>query len=74
VEEPTITKSKKGVAGLEFNKEHAHCFFDVKGIVHHEFAPPNTTINTDVLRRLKENMRHKKKTGTSAQPQLAHSS
>jgi hypothetical protein len=27
VEEPTITKSKKSAAGLEFNKEHAHCFF-----------------------------------------------
>jgi hypothetical protein len=33
VEEPTITKGKKGEAGPEFNKEHAHCFFDVKGIV-----------------------------------------
>jgi hypothetical protein len=29
-------QEKKGAAGLEFNKEHAHCFFfDVKGIVHH---------------------------------------
>jgi hypothetical protein len=27
VEGPTITNSKKGAAGLEFNKEHAHCFF-----------------------------------------------
>jgi hypothetical protein len=27
VEEPTITKSKNGAAGLEFNREHAHCFF-----------------------------------------------
>jgi hypothetical protein len=27
VEEPTVTKSKKGAADLEFNKEHAHCFF-----------------------------------------------
>jgi hypothetical protein len=34
VEEPTVTKSKKGVAGPEFKKEHAHCiFFYVKGIV-----------------------------------------
>jgi hypothetical protein len=23
----TTTKSKKGAAGPEFNKEHAHCFF-----------------------------------------------
>jgi hypothetical protein len=27
VEESTITKSKKGMIGPEFNKEHAHCFF-----------------------------------------------
>jgi hypothetical protein len=27
VEEPTVTKSKKGAAGPEFSKEHAHCFF-----------------------------------------------
>jgi hypothetical protein len=32
VEEPTFTKSKKGMAGPEFNKEHAHCFFNVKGL------------------------------------------
>jgi hypothetical protein len=31
VEEPTITKSKKGAAGPEFNKEHAHCFFRREG-------------------------------------------
>jgi hypothetical protein len=46
---------KKGAAGLEFSKEHGHCFFDVKGIVHCEFVPPNTTVNSDfycdVLRR-----------------------
>jgi hypothetical protein len=29
MEEPTITKSKKDAAGPEFNKDHAHCFFDV---------------------------------------------
>jgi hypothetical protein len=63
VEEPAITKSKKGAAGPKFNKEHAHCFFfffDVKRIVHSEFVPPNTTVNSDfycdVLRRLSENM------------------
>jgi hypothetical protein len=39
VQEPKITKNKKGAAGPEFNKEHVHCyFFDVKGIVHHEFG------------------------------------
>jgi hypothetical protein len=51
-------RAKKGAAGLEFNKEHAHCFFDVKGIVHRELVPPNTTVNSDVCcdvsRRLRE--------------------
>jgi hypothetical protein len=47
VEEPTITSSKKGVVGLEFNKEHANCFFNVKGIVHHEFVPPNNTVSSN---------------------------
>jgi transposase len=64
MEEPTITKTKKGAAGLEFHKEHAHCFFDMKEIVHCKFVPPNTTVNSDfycdVLRRLKENVRGKK--------------
>jgi hypothetical protein len=27
VEEPTMTKSKKGAADPEFKKEHSHCFF-----------------------------------------------
>jgi histone-lysine N-methyltransferase SETMAR len=39
-------------------------FFDVKGIVHHEFVPPNTTVNSDfycdVLRRLRENVQWKR--------------
>jgi hypothetical protein len=59
-EEPTITKSKKGAAGPEFNKEHAHCFFNVKGIVHLESVPPNATVDfdfyCDVLTRLRENL------------------
>jgi hypothetical protein len=41
VEESTVTKSKKGAAGPEFNKEHARCFFGVKGTVRREFVPPN---------------------------------
>jgi hypothetical protein len=55
-------KKKKNMAGPEFNKEHAHCFFflNMKGIVHHEFVPPNTMVNSDfycdVLRCLRENV------------------
>jgi hypothetical protein len=59
VEEPTITKSKKGSAISVFNREHPRCFFlNVKGIVHHEFVPPYTVVNSDiycdVLRCLRE--------------------
>jgi histone-lysine N-methyltransferase SETMAR len=64
VVETTITKRKKDTTGLEFNKEHVHCFFDVKGIAHHEFVPPNTMVNSDfycdVLRRLRENVQRKR--------------
>jgi hypothetical protein len=60
VEKPTITKSKEGAAGAEFNKEHAHCLSHVKGIVRREFVPPNTMVNSDfycdVLRCLRENL------------------
>jgi hypothetical protein len=65
VEEATITKSKKGEAGPEFNEEHANCFFsDVKVIVRREFVPRNTTVKSDfycdVLRRLRENVQQKR--------------
>jgi hypothetical protein len=46
-EEPTITKSQKGATGLEFIKELAHCFLYLKGSVHREFVPPNTTVDSD---------------------------
>jgi hypothetical protein len=64
VEEPTITNSEEGVVSPEFNKEHAHCFFDVKGIVHREFVRRNTTVISDFycefLTRLRENLRRKR--------------
>jgi histone-lysine N-methyltransferase SETMAR len=38
-------------------------FFNLKGIVHDEFVPPNTTVNSDfccdVSRRVRENVRRK---------------
>jgi hypothetical protein len=45
-------------------QRNAHCFFDVKEIVHHEFVPPNTTVNSDfycdVLRSLRENVKRER--------------
>jgi hypothetical protein len=39
-------------------------FFDVKGVVHHEFLPGGKTVNRwyylDVLKRLKESIRRKR--------------
>jgi histone-lysine N-methyltransferase SETMAR len=63
LEEPTITKSKKGAT--DFNKEHAHCFFfNLKWIIHCEFVPPDAMVNSDfycdVLRRLRENLRRER--------------
>jgi hypothetical protein len=54
-------QEQKGTAGLEFNKVHAQCFsFDVQGIIHCEFVPPNTTaisnFHCDILRCLRENV------------------
>jgi hypothetical protein len=48
-------------------------FLDVKGIVHREFVPPNTTVNSDFYCDILRCLRKKcatKKTGTLAQPQL----
>jgi hypothetical protein len=40
------------------------CFSDTEGIVHKEFVPPGQTMNgnfyCDVLRRLRENIQHKR--------------
>ena len=40
------------------------CFFDQEGIVHRKFVPPGIMVNAefycDVLRRLRENVRHKR--------------
>jgi hypothetical protein len=58
---PQSPRAKKGVVGPEFNKEHSHCFFDMKGIVRNEFVLPNTMVISecycDVVRLLRENVR-----------------
>jgi hypothetical protein len=61
VEEPTITKSKKGTAGVQSpTNSMIIVVFDVKGIVHHGFVSPNTMVNSyvycDVLRHMRENV------------------
>jgi hypothetical protein len=61
---PQSPRAKKGVAGPKFYKEHSHCFFDMKEFAHREFVPPNTTVSSDfysdVLRRLRKNVRRKR--------------
>jgi histone-lysine N-methyltransferase SETMAR len=61
---PHNHQEQKSAAGLEFNKEHAHCFCGMRGIVHGEFVSPNTTVNSDfycdVLRHLRENVGQKR--------------
>jgi hypothetical protein len=41
-------QEQKGGTHLEFNKEHAHYFSNMKGSVHRGFVPPNATVNSDL--------------------------
>jgi hypothetical protein len=74
VEEPTITKRKK-VQQVRSSKSILIVFFDVKGIVHHEFVPPNCMVKSDFYSHFEmlERMCDRKETRTMAQ-QLAPSS
>jgi hypothetical protein len=58
---PQSPGAKKAVVGQDFNKGHAQCFLDLNGIVHYEYVPPNTTVNSDfycaIFRLYKENVR-----------------
>jgi hypothetical protein len=63
VEEPTITESKKGAAGLEFNKEHAHCFSKLRGFITVNcflLTLVNSDFYCDISRQLRENVRRKR--------------
>jgi hypothetical protein len=57
---PQLPREKKVRQVRSSTKSMLIVFFYVKGIVHHEFVPPNTTVNSDsdcdVLRRLRENV------------------
>ena len=61
---PASPRSKKTSMQKSKLKTMLICFFDQEGIVHREFVPPGMTVNTDfyydVIRRLRENVRHKR--------------
>jgi hypothetical protein len=50
MEKSKLTETEKGRTGEEQSQEHAHIFFDIKGIVHKEFvlagqqSIPDTTV------------------------------
>jgi hypothetical protein len=61
---PQSPKVKKARQVWSSTKSMLTVFVNVKGIVHHEFLPPNTTVNSDfysdVLRHLRENVQRKR--------------
>jgi hypothetical protein len=71
-------RAKKAWQVQSSTKNMLIVFFNVKGIVHHEFAPPNITVDSDfysycyVLWCLRENVQQKK-TGTLVQTQVTPS-
>jgi hypothetical protein len=56
-------RPKKGVAGQVKRESHVDGFFDIEGVVHHEFLHQGQTMNRwyylEVLKRLRENVRRK---------------
>jgi len=61
---PGSPRPKKAHMQKSILKTMLICFFDQEGIVHRESVPPRMTVNADfdcdVLRRLRENVRHKR--------------
>jgi hypothetical protein len=45
MEEPRIPKTKEGEAEPQRDQELVHRVFDIRGIVHHEFASKGQTMN-----------------------------
>jgi len=58
---PGSPRPKKARQSCSMTKSMLIVFFDIRGIVHHEFAPQGQTMNTgfycSVLRRLREDIR-----------------
>ena len=61
---PQSPRPKKARQVRSATKTMLIIFFDIRGIVHHEFVPPKRTVNSelycDVLRRLKKAVRRKR--------------
>ena len=61
---PELPRPKKARQARSNVKVMLTCFFDFRGIVHHEYAPEGQTINKEyylqVLRRLREAVRRKR--------------
>jgi len=63
MEDAVLSATEKSVPSLQQHQVNADLFFYIRGIVHKEFVPPGQTVNgkfyCKVLRRLRENVRHK---------------
>ena len=58
-----IYRSRKSALSSHKYQVHIDCFFDIQGIVHKEFIPPDQTVNgkfyCEVLKWLREGIWHK---------------
>ena len=65
MEDAHFTETEKSKTSEVKCENDAHCFFDVRGILHREFVPPGQTVNQEfyleILRRLRENVRRKRR-------------
>jgi archaeosine-15-forming tRNA-guanine transglycosylase len=60
VEAPWFALHQKSAQELLKNQNHAHRFFYIRGVVHHEYVPAGQTVNAkfyvEVLKRLRESV------------------
>ena len=60
---PWFASHQKSAQESFKNQDHAHSFFfNIRGVVHHEYVPASETVNAkfyvEVLKRLRERVRH----------------